>query len=66
MNQRKRDGNIRVGRRLMAALLVAIAISVVCLLFAYGMRQPEKGPGNVPAQGAVTPLRDNTSPPTSK
>lgn len=66
MDNRQRNKSIRVGRRLMAALLAAIAISVVCLLFAYGVRQPEKGPGNVPAQGAVTPLRDNTSPPTSK
>lgn len=53
-------------RRLMAALFAAIAIIVVCVLFAYGLRKPEDGPGNVPAEGTGQTLRDNGSPPTSK
>ncbi|WP_395322089.1 hypothetical protein [Variovorax sp. UC74_104] len=61
-----RDKGGRAGRRLMAALLAVIAIIVVGMLFFYGVRKPERGPGNVPAQGAAKPLQDNGSPPTSK
>lgn len=56
----------RPARRLMAALFVVIAILVVCVLFAYGLRKPEDGPGNVPAEGTGQTLRANGSPPTSK
>ncbi|MEZ2299265.1 hypothetical protein [Variovorax sp. RCC_210] len=56
----------QLGRRLMAAMLTVIAVVVVGVLFAYGLRKPENGPGNVPAQGDARPLRDNGSPPTSK
>jgi hypothetical protein len=56
----------QLGRRLMATLLVFIAVVVVGVLFAYGLRKPEAGSGNVPAEGAAQPLRDNGSPPTSK
>ena len=56
----------RPGRRLMAALVTLIAVLVVGSLFFYGLRRPEQGPGNVPAQGEAPPLRDNGSPPASK
>ena len=56
----------RPGRRLMAALVALIAVLVVGTLFSYGLRKPEQGPGNVPAQGEAPPLRDNGSPPASK
>ena len=47
----------RPGRRLMAALVVLIAILVVGTLLFYGPARPEQGPGNVPAQGKAPPLR---------
>jgi len=50
----------------MAALVTLIAVLVVGSLFFYGLRRPEQGPGNVPAQGEAPPLRDNGSPPASK
>uniref|UniRef100_UPI0040390BD0 hypothetical protein n=1 Tax=Variovorax sp. BK018 TaxID=3450241 RepID=UPI0040390BD0 len=57
----------RPGRRLMAVLVIVIAILVIGTLFFYGgLRRPEQGPGNVPAQGEAPPLRDNGSPPASK
>lgn len=55
-----------LARRLMAGLLVLIAVCVVVVLVVYGLRQPANGPGNVPASGAATPLQQNGSPPTSK
>lgn len=66
MHRRHRDTKMRIGRRLMAALLAAAVVSVACLLFAYGMHEPKKAPGEVPARGAATPLQDNTGPPASK
>lgn len=56
----------RLGRLLMATMLAVIAVVVFVTLFFYGVRSPQQGPGNVPADGAVTPLRDNGSPPTTK
>lgn len=55
-----------LARRLMAGLLALIAVCVVVVLVVYGLKDPNKGPGNVPAVGEATPLRDNGSPPTSK
>ena len=46
----------RPGRRLMAALVALIAVLVVGTLFFYGLRKPEQGPGNVPAQGEAPPV----------
>jgi len=66
MHRRHRDPNIRIGRRLMAALLAAGVVSVVCLLLAYGMHEPKKGPGDVPAPRAGAPPQDNARPSTSK
>jgi hypothetical protein len=50
----------------MATMLAIIAVVVFVTLFFYGVRSPQQGPGNVPADGAVTPLRNNGSPPTTK
>lgn len=61
-----RDKGGRAGRRLMAVLVAVIAIIAIGMLFFYGGRKPEQGPGNLPAQGGAVPLRDNGSPPTSK
>ena len=55
-----------LARRLMAGLLALVAVCVVVVLLVYGLKDPSKGPGNVPAAGEATPLRDNGSPPTSK
>ena len=55
-----------LARQLMAALLVLIAVSVVLVFVLFGLKDPDKGPGNMPASGDATPLRNNGSPPTSK
>lgn len=66
MHRRHRDTKMRIGRRLMAALLAAAVVSVGCLLLAYGTHEPKKGPGDVPARGAATPPQDTAGPPASK
>lgn len=55
-----------LARRLMAGLLVLIGVCVVVVFLVYGLKDPTKGPGNVPATGEATPLRQNDSPPTTK
>lgn len=55
-----------LARRLMAGLLALIAVSVVLVFFLFGLKNPDKGPGNMPANGDATPLRSNGSPATSK
>lgn len=55
-----------LARQLMASLLVIIAVSVVLVFVLFGLKDPDKGPGNMPASGDATPLRNNGSPPTSK
>jgi flagellar basal body-associated protein FliL len=55
-----------IGRRLMWILLAVIAVIVVAVLFFYGITDPSKGPGNVPASGAVTPAQKNASPANSR
>jgi len=66
MHRRHRDPNIRIGHRLMAALLAAGVVSVVCLLLAYGLHEPKKGPGDVPVLGAGASPQDNARRSTSK
>jgi hypothetical protein len=66
MDTRQEQKRGAFARQLMAGLLAFIAVCVVVVLLVYGLREPAKGPGNVPATGAATPLQDNGSPPTSK
>jgi flagellar basal body-associated protein FliL len=54
-----------IGRRLMWILLAVIAVIVVAVLFFYGIADPSKGPGNVPA-GTAPPARESTSSPPSR
>lgn len=56
----------KLGRRLMAVLLILIAVCVVLVFWLFGLHTPSNGPGNIPATGEAAPLRDNGSPPTSK
>ncbi|MDH6169168.1 hypothetical protein M2282_004332 [Variovorax boronicumulans] len=51
--QHRKQGAL--GRRLMWTLLAAIAVAVVMVLFFYGIREPEKGPGNLPPSGGSAP-----------
>jgi hypothetical protein len=66
METRREHKRGDLGRRLMAGLLLLIAVCVVVVFLVFGLNDPTKGPGNVPANGEATPLRDNGSPPTSK
>jgi hypothetical protein len=66
MHRRHRDPNVRIVRRLMAALLTAGVVSVVCLLLAVGMHEPKKGAADVSAPGAAAPPQDHAHPSTSK
>lgn len=66
MHRRHRNPDIRIGRRLMAALLAAGVVSVVCLLLAFGMHEPKKGAADVPAARAAAPPQDHARPSTSK
>ncbi|CAN7373315.1 hypothetical protein LJR161_002191 [Variovorax paradoxus] len=62
--EQRKQGDI--GRRLMWILLAVIAVIVVAVLFFYGITDPSKGPGNVPASGAATPAQESTSPARSR
>ncbi|MBB4224959.1 hypothetical protein [Variovorax guangxiensis] len=66
MHRRHRDTKVRIGPRLLAALLAAAVVSAVSLLFAYGIHAPKKAPGDVPARGAATLPQDNAGPSTLK
>lgn len=55
-----------IGRRLMWILLAVIAVIVVAVLFFYGITDPSKGPGNVPASGAAAPAQENAAPAKSR
>lgn len=66
LETKQESGKGRPARRVMAVLLLFIALSVVLVLLFFGLKDPDKGPGNVPANGDAVPLRDNGSPPTSK
>ena len=55
-----------LGRRLMSILLAVIVILVVGVLYAYGVHDPAKGPGNLPPGGASAPLPEGGLPPPSK
>lgn len=59
MTTRRQYRQGALGRRLMWVLLAIIAISVVGVLYVYGMREPAKGPGNLPEGGASAPLPDS-------
>lgn len=62
--QEHKQGDI--GRRLMWTLLAVIAVIVVGVLFFYGIGDPSKGPGNIPANDATTPRSATESTPASK
>ncbi|KQW54256.1 hypothetical protein [Variovorax sp. Root411] len=66
METKQEQSRGTLARRLMAGLLVLIAVGVVVVLVGDGLIKPADGPGNVPASGAVIPLQQNGSPPTSK
>lgn len=55
-----------IGRRLMWILLAVIAVIVVAVLFFYGITDPSKGPGNVPASAAVAPAQEKATPARSR
>ncbi|MDQ0568342.1 heme/copper-type cytochrome/quinol oxidase subunit 2 [Variovorax paradoxus] len=62
--QEHKQGDI--GRRLMWTLLVVIAVIVVGVLFFFGISDPSKGPGNVPASDASAPSQASGNSPASK
>ena len=62
--QEQKQGDI--GRRLMWTLLAVIAVIVVGVLFFYGISDPSKGPGNVPATDTTAPRPATESQPSSK
>ncbi|MBD9667419.1 hypothetical protein IB278_25905 [Variovorax sp. VRV01] len=62
--QEHKQGDI--GRRLMWTLPAIIAVIVVGVLFFYGIGDPSKGPGNVPANDATAPRPTTERTPASK
>ncbi|MDP9991671.1 hypothetical protein J2W28_002848 [Variovorax boronicumulans] len=59
MNPKQRDKQGDIGRRLMWTLLGCLAVIVVVVLFFFGFKEPEKGPGNLPPGGATAPMQEN-------
>ena len=51
-----------LGKRLMFTLLAIIAVVVVGVLYAYGIKDPAKGPGNLPPGGATAPHSESGLP----
>jgi hypothetical protein len=66
MNPKQQHKQGDIGRRLMWTLLAAIAVIVVVVLFFYGIKDPEKGPGNLPPGGGPAPTQENGLPPPAK
>ena len=63
MNPKQQHKQGDIGRRLMWTLLAAIAVIVVVVLFFYGIKDPEKGPGNLPPGGWPGADAERPSPP---
>jgi hypothetical protein len=66
MTTRREHKQGALGRRLMWGLLAVIAVCVMGVLYAYGIHEPAKGPGNVPVGGESAPLPEGGLPPPAK